>query len=222
VILAPLNLGVAAPPDLDEAAPIVERALIADLQRRGARVAVIWPPDATALWQASFAAAGDSGDPGRDLRATARIFSETLAQEQVFDLLLLASLGLREARVSGRFAEWDDVRRRIGVRTLSQDDVSRPAPDSPVFDTSGVAAAPQWRGKIMGLSLHLMGLRPGRRVASERWAGLDLVHDAVQLRRGRGAGATVELRPRSDLLADPLLVQEGVALALDPLWRSVR
>jgi hypothetical protein len=222
VILAPLNLGVALPPDLDDAVPIVEQALIADLQRRGARVAVIWPPDATALWQECVAGIDSTGDPARDLRAAARSFAEILGEKEPYAVLLLPSLVLREARVSGRSAQWDGVRRRIGVRVQSQDDASQPAPDSPVFDASGLAAAAEWRGRTMGLSLHLLAWRPGRRTPSERWAGLDLVHDAVQMRRGRGAPATLELRPRAQLLADPALVQEGVALAVDPIWERVR
>lgn len=222
VILAPLNLAVVLPSDLEDAVPVVERALIADLQRRGARVAVIWPPDATALWQECVAGIAGSGDPARDLRAAGHSFAEILAEKEDFDLLLLPSLGLREARVSGRFAQWDDVRRRINVRVQSQDDATQPAPDSPLFDASGLAAAPEWRGYFMGLSLHLLAWRPGRRTPNERWAGLDLVHDAVQVRPGRGAPSNLELRPRAQLLDDPARVQEGVALAVDPIWERVR
>jgi hypothetical protein len=42
----------------------------------------------------------------------------------------------------------------------------------------------------------------------------------VQVRRGHGA--EFELRPRAELLADPEFVREGVALAVDPIWRRVR
>ncbi|HVH16702.1 MAG TPA: hypothetical protein VNF72_00255 [Myxococcota bacterium] len=219
VVLAPMNVAVALPPDLEDAVSIVENALIVELQRRGARVAVIYTPDALTLWQNSMLAVSPNPNNPADLRAVAVQFATTLARSQVFDALLLPSLALREARVSGRSVRWDGVQRRLGVRPGG---ATSSAADAPVFGGGeGVVVAGEWTGKITGLSLHLLSLMPGKWRVQERWGGLDLVHDVVSA-HGPGANpAAPDKRLRRELLADPENVEEGVALALDPIWRSI-
>jgi hypothetical protein len=221
VVLAPMNLAIAPPADLDDAVPIVENALVRALRARGAQVAMIWPPDARALWQAAYASVVHTGDPSSDLQATARAFHETLRRSESYDLLLFPSLALREARVMGRYARWDGVRRRVPVRTRGSAEDAHAAPDAPVFDAGGLAAAPEYGGHIAGLSLHLLGYRPDYDPI-ERWAGLDVVHETVQVRHPSGAKAEMELRPRARILGDAELVDEGVAQGLDPIWSRVR
>jgi hypothetical protein len=213
-----MNVGVALAPDLEDAVSIVENALIVELQRRGARVAVIYTPDALTLWQNSVLAVSPNPNNPADLRAVAMQFAQTLARSQIFDAVLLPSLALREARVSGRSVRWDGVQRRLGVRAS---DPASPA-DAPVFGGGeGVVVTGEWAGKTSGLSLHLLSLMPGKWRVQERWGGLDLVHDVVS---GHGPGANPaapDKRLRRELLADPENVEEGIALALDPIWRSI-
>lgn len=222
VLLAPLNLPVALPPDFEDAVAIVEHALIQELQARGARVGVLFPADAERLWQAAVSGTKQTGTAALDLRAAARTFAAALEATEPYDLLILPSLVLREARVSGRTASWDGVRRRIEVRSRADGDAPLAAPDAPVFDGAGVVAAPAWTGKISGLSLHLMSFRPGQRKPSERSGGLDIAYDPVQVRDTGSDRPATELRPRPDLLASSEAVHEGIAVALDPLWRKVR
>ena len=219
VVLAPMNLSVVLPQDLEDAVPIVENALILELQRRGARVAVIYAPDALALWQKSMLEVAPPHTRAEDLRNVAEYFAAALARNEVFDALIMPSLALREARVSGRSARWDGVQRRLGVRTS---DVTAAPADAPVFGGGeGVVASSEWSGKFSGLSLHLLSLMPGRRQPQERWGGLDLIHDAVSP-NGRGTRPSeAEKRLRRELLSDPDNVEEGVDLALDPIWRSI-
>jgi hypothetical protein len=219
IVLAPMNLSVVLAQDLEDAVPIVENALILELQRRGARVAVIYGPDALALWQKSMLAVAPAHARAEDLRAVAEYFAAALARTEVFDALIMPSLALREARVSGRSARWDGVQRRLGVRTT---DATAPPADEPVFGGGeGVVASGEWKGRFSGLSLHLLSLMPGRRQPQERWGGLDLVHDAVSA-SGRGnRPSESEKRLRRELLADPENVEEGIDLALDPIWRSI-
>jgi hypothetical protein len=211
-----MNLAVALPAELDDAAPIVESALIEELQRRSVRVATIWPPDARALWAASVARVPHTGNASRDLRAASEMFAELLRESAHYDLLLFPSLVLREARVSGRNAKWDGVRRRIEIRTPEPDGTARNASDAPLFETTGVAGSPEWTGKISGLSLHLLGYRADRRRPLERWAGLDLVHDAVPV-RDPGSRSQLEMRPQANLLDDSENLREGIDLALEGL-----
>ncbi|HXK23291.1 MAG TPA: hypothetical protein VMS55_11510 [Myxococcota bacterium] len=217
VVVAPLNLGVELASDFEDAVPIVELSLIRSLQRRGARVAVIWTPDAVTLWRTAVASVAPEGSSAKDYRAAADAFEKRLAQSESFDMLLIPSLALRPAKLSGRTVRWDGVQRRLRVEPA--ENASLPL-DSPVFAGEGVVADSALQGHVSGLSLHLLALRPGRR-ALERWGGLDLVHDAVPP-RGPGTSAK-ELEPklRHELLEDPLHVDEGVALALDPIWSSL-
>ena len=212
-----MNLTVALPPELEDAVPIVESALIAELLKRGVRVATVWPPDARALWAVSVARVPHTGKPSRDLRAASGVFTELLRESAQFDLLLFPSLVLREARVSGRNAQWDGVRRRIEVRTPEPDGTARSAPDTPLFESTGVAGSPEWTGKISGLSLHLLAYRTDRAKPLERWAGLDLVHDAVPVRELGDSRSQLELRPQANLLDDSENLREGIDLALDGL-----
>jgi hypothetical protein len=222
VVLAPMNLPIALPHDLDEAVPIVQREMIRQLQARGLRVAVIYEPDALALWAAAMGSIERTKDASRDLQAAVRAFAEALRVDSDYQLLVLPSLALREARVSGRMAQWDGVRRRLDVRSRTASDAADTAADQPLFDESGVAAAQHWGGRITGLSLHLLAVREGRRTPLERWGGLDLVHDPVHVRPSGAKSPTTELRLRARLLDDPENVREGVALALDPLLQGLR
>lgn len=222
VVLAPLNLPVPVPAEVEDAVPIVERALIDAFQARGARVGVIHPSDAYQLWRAAASAIPPSGDPAADLRNAARKFAEAMETTERYDVLILPSLVLREARVSGRNATWDGVTRRIPVRTSASAEETHTAPDAPVFDTSeGLAASPQWGGKIAGLSLHMLSFRPGFK-PRERFAGLDIVHETVQVRDPAGAGAKTELRPRADLFTDREELHEAIEAAVEPVWARVK
>jgi hypothetical protein len=107
------------------------------------------------------------------------------------------------------------------VRTHRSASDEHTVPDAPVFDTGGVAATPEWSGHIAGLSLHLLAYRPGYKPI-ERWAGLDVVHDTVQVQPNTGMHAETELRPRAAILGDTELVEESVAQGLEPIWNRVR
>ncbi|HVN37751.1 MAG TPA: hypothetical protein VMW19_06185 [Myxococcota bacterium] len=217
VVIAPLNLGVELSSDLEDAVPIAELSLIRSLQRRGARVAVIWTPDAVVLWRGAVASVVPEGSPAKDFRAAAQALEKKLAETQSFDMLLLPSLALRPAKLSGRTVRWDGVQRRLRVEPA--ENASLPV-DAPVFAGEGVVGDSALQGKVSGLSLHLLALRPGRRTL-ERWGGLDLVYDAAPPRGPGGSEKELEPKLRRVLLDDPLHVDEGVALALDPIWGSL-
>ena len=58
VVVAPLNLALRLPPELEDGVRPVRDEIIRYLQERDARVAVIWPSDAWELWRESMLAAG--------------------------------------------------------------------------------------------------------------------------------------------------------------------
>jgi hypothetical protein len=199
VVVAPLNLALRLAPDLEDAVEPVGEEIIRYLQSHGAKVAVIWPPDAWSLWRASMQAIQGSESLTLDLETAARVFVRELTEHADFDLLLMPSLVYRKARVNGRVARWDGVRRKISVRTRTP--------------TGASVVAAEWQGRITALSLHALVFTPEGRRVFQGWGGLDLVHDAVLEREGNPGRAF--LRLQRQLLESPEHVREGVALALE-------
>jgi len=217
VVVAPMNLPVQLSPDLEDAVDPVTQELVRYLQAREGQVSVIFGPDAWSLWRDSEDALRQGREEPPDLAAVASVFARSLAKESDFDLLVLPSLVYRDARVTGRFAQWDGVRRRIRfrVRSAVPSERARSLPD-PVgaTDLSGAGfVPPEFRGQITGLSLHILLFTPEGVGVFQGFGGLDLVHDTMQMREG---AEDRSLRLQSRLLEDPEHVREGIALALDP------
>jgi hypothetical protein len=199
VVVAPLNLALRLAPDLEDAVEPVAEEIIRYLQSHGAKVAVIWPPDAWSLWRDSMAAIQRSEGLTLDLETAARVFVRALTEHADFDLLVMPSLVYREARVLGRSARWDGVLRKISVGTRTP--------------TGASVVAAEWRGRITALSLHAPVFTPDGRRVFQGWGGLDLVHDAVLDREGNPGRSF--LRLQRQLLENAEHVREGVALALE-------
>ena len=218
VVVAPLNLPIQLAPDLEDAVDPVTQELIRYLQAHDGRVSVIFGPDAWNLWRDSAEALQKGREEPPDLAAVASVFSRALSKESDFDLLVLPSLVYRDARVTGRVAQWDGVRRRIRFRIRSAAPRgSAPSIADPV-DSSNLSVAepvaPDYRGQITGLSLHALVFTPEGRGVFQGFGGLDLVHDTVQKREGSGDDSFLRLHAK--LLDNPEHVREGIALALDP------
>jgi hypothetical protein len=199
VVIAPLNLAVRLAPDLEEAVEPVEAEIIRYFQSNGARVAVIWPADARWLWRDSMAAIQGSESPALDLETAAGAFVRAVGEHADFDLLVMPSLVYRKARVTGRHAHWDGVRRTVTLHTRTV------AGENP-YTTD-------WSGRISALSLHALVFTPEGRRVFQGWGGIDLVHDAVLTQEGSQERSF--LRLRRQLIENPEHVREGVALALE-------
>jgi hypothetical protein len=218
VVVAPMNLPIRLAPDLEDAVEPVTQELIGYLQARGARVSVVFEPDAWSLWRDSTDALQKGREEIPDLAAVASLFARALGRESQFDVLVFPSLVFRDAQLAGRYAQWDGVRRRVRFRIRSGVPLPRvPAISDPVASSDGSGATalpPEYRGQITGLSLHALGFTPDGRGVFQGFGGLDLVHDTVQKREGRVDGSFLRLHAK--LLENPEHVREGIALALDP------
>jgi hypothetical protein len=199
VVIAPANLAVQMPPDVDLFVEPVQNELIRHFQARRARVALIFEPDAWALWRDSTAAlvTSEPGEVGID--AAAGAFAVALRPHADYDLLVLPSLVFREARVVGRLVEWDGVRRRLAVRP------------SGVPTLEGYTTG--WEGRFTGLSLHVMLLTPEGSRVFQGWGGIDVVHEAI-VSRGESRGDPA-LLPEGEARPDAEYVAEAVDLALE-------
>jgi hypothetical protein len=200
VVVAPLNLALRLAPDLEDAVEPVEAEIIRYLQFQGAKVAVIWPPDAWALWRGSMETVRASESLELNLETASRAFTRELSEHADFDLLVMPSLVYRKASVEGRTARWDGVRRKISVRTRTA--------------SGGSVVSAEWKGRITALSLHALVFTPEGHAVFQGWGGLDVVHDAV-LEPGGNAGRSF-LQLQRELLEKPEHVREGVGLALEP------
>jgi len=224
VVVAPMNLPIQLSPDLEDAVDPVTQELLRYLRAQAARVSVIFASDAWALWRDSAADVQKGPEVAPDLAAVASVFARALAEETEFDLLLLPSLVYRDARVTGRDAQWDGVKRRIRFQIRSGVPLGRAQsiPD-PVASTDRSAAGlvpPDYRGQITGLSLHALVFTPEGVGVFQGFGGLDLVHDTVQQREGSTDSSFLRLRTR--LLENPEHVREGIALALHPYLAQSR
>jgi len=111
----------------------------------------------------------------------------------------MPSLVYRKARVTGRHASWDGVRRRVTLHT-------RTVVGENLHTTD-------WSGRISALSLHAVVFTPEGRRVFQGWGGIDLVHDAVLTRRGSHERSLLLLQQQ--LIENPEHVREGGALALE-------
>jgi hypothetical protein len=214
VVVAPLNLPFQLALDLEDAVDPVTQELIRYLQEHDARVSVIFSPDAWALWRDSTAAVQKKGPEPPDVATVASVFSRALAKEADFDLLVFPSLVYRDARVMGRHAHWDGVRRRIRFQIPSGVPIGRAQSIPDPLASTDLGPAPEYRGQITGLSLHALVFTPEGRGVFQGFGGLDLVHDTVQKREGSGDDSFLRLHLK--LLGNTEHVREGIALALDP------
>jgi hypothetical protein len=201
VAIAPLNLATPVAPGLEDAEGRVGDELIRYLQGRGAHVGIVHRDDALRTWDQALRLLGDRiTDPEERLASVAAVFTLALREQGTFefDLLVFPSLVFRDARVRGRTASWDGVRRRLRVRA------SRDASSLPFFR--------DWDGEISGLSLQVEVYEPDGRHVFEGFGGLDLTHDPVLV----GSAVAPRMLPQAEILENPEHVREGVARALGP------
>jgi len=207
LIVAPLNLAVKLPVELEDGVQPVRDAILAYLQRRNARVAVVWPSDAWELWQSAMAQTESVGNESRRLDKAVGLFVVELARSAEFSAFILPTLVYREAKLWGDTARWDGVRRKLPTRTRLTVS-SRLSTLEPGLGDAQVRGA-----EVPGVSLHVLVFdREGHRIY-EGLGGLDLVHAVlITGSKATGHGTLVqEVNP----FRNPENLEEGVALALD-------
>ncbi len=214
LIVAPMNLAVKLPTELEDGVEPVRDEIITYLQRRHAHVAVIWPADAWELWRQSMAAALTEDAGGNRIESAVGRFVAALREEHEFGAFMLPTLAYREAKVWGQTARWDGVRRRLSLKARGGADSKLQTLDAPIGDTS-IAGE-----RVPGVSLHILVFSPDGRRVFEGWGGLDLVHAALvtgSSETGHGAlvQSTSPFHNRDHL-------REGVAIALDRFRPSRR
>ncbi len=212
VVVAPLNVPVRAPAELEGKNEPVWQELLGYFQERDRQVAVLSPISAERLWlQATVDL--DVSDRGAALRTGYSRFARALAAHRDFDLLVVPSLVLRPAQLSGWHASWDGVQRVVPNAAIL-------AP-SGLFGASGAAVqVAGLRGQVAAVSLHVLILGPDGTQVQEGLGGLDVLQEA---RRDAVADGKLRFAVRAEPFADPDAVREGVVRAFrGPLLTATR
>jgi hypothetical protein len=207
VLLAPFNLALNAPRELQDIDEPVRYELLRHFQAQDRQVTLIAPVDAELLWTDTVAELQQFGAK-LDLTTASSHFARRVAGEVRYELLLMPSLVLRSARVRGRLASWDGVHRRLHVRG--------PPMNGPIIEIGLPGENPAvWglTGTVSAASLHVALLSSDGRFVYQGLAGLDLIQEAIPDRRA--ARETWQLVLRKDPFADVEAVREGIALAFE-------
>ncbi len=206
VLVAPMNLGVRPTSALEADPEPVWQALLAYLSTRDRQIAVLDPIGAERVWLEAVADLEASGEPV-ELATVSAGFARRVAEEAVYDALLMPSLVVRRARISGRSAVWDGVRRPVEVPAVL---LAGAQPDLGPGISTRVTG---FSGAMLGASLHVSLLAPDGSVAYEGVGGLDLLQHVAG---GSEWGAAWTLEPRLEPFADDGHLTEGIERAFAP------
>ncbi|MBW2271178.1 MAG: hypothetical protein JRH16_21720 [Deltaproteobacteria bacterium] len=203
VIVAPLNLALRMPAEVDGMEEPVWHALLDHFETRGRAVQRIEAADARSLWHSVVSEMGES----RELAGATSNFARQLAAHSEFDLLVMPAVVMRRAALRGHHAYWDGVRRRVRVDG---------AWDGPIDEIGGPGDLTYVRGlngQLAGASLYVAVLTPDGRSVYQGLGGLDLLQEAKQARHAKRGVWRVVLREAP--FATPRHLQEGIGLALE-------
>jgi hypothetical protein len=208
VLILPLNATAIMSPELEPLKTLVWSELETYLRADGKRLRTASFADARSLWRGSIekARAGENGArAGFD--DAARLLVLALAKHADFDTVIIPSLFVREAPISGDTASWDGVERPLPFEH-DRGDVS----DFDA-DTTFVGVAP-------AASLHAVVLdREGNKL-QDAVGGLELLV-RVRVKQTLGSsidGSDLDFAPRRAPFAKPENVREGIAAALAPFF----
>jgi hypothetical protein len=203
VIVAPLNLALRMPVEIDGAQETVWHALLEHFKTRTRAVQQIEPSDAQILWSGVVNEMGAE----RELAGATSRFARQLSEHSEYDFLVMPALVMRRAAVRGYHAYWDGVRRRVSVDG---------AWDGLIDEIGGTGSGSTVRGlngRLAGASLYVVVLTPGGRAVYEGLGGLDLLHEAEHARHAKRGEWRVVLRKQP--FTTPRHVQEGIRVALE-------
>jgi hypothetical protein len=198
VLVLPLNVVAAMPHELSGGARQVNQILLDYLAERGKSVSTIGFTDAVAAWRAGESDCRAQGEKRCDrFRGVAPFTARHLRAGHDYDVLIVPYLLMRGARTNGVEATFDDVKRPV---------------ETPAYGPDG----PLWlaQNRIRAASLKVFGFAPDGDEVFAGIGGLDVV-DRVEPSQDSGPyGYAYTVHVRENVLRDPAMIREGVALAL--------
>jgi hypothetical protein len=211
VVVAPLNLGLRTPDELQGSEAPVWNELVSYLHAQDERVRIVDAVDAAELWQEALADLEHSGS-ALEPRAAAARFAARLREHADYDVLVMPSLVLRRARVGGKRVSWDGTRRSLPVRARVPADLA----------VGFGAAGSGYTGTVAAASLYVALLGPDGRTIFEGLAGLDVIQELVKGKRS-WSESPWRLETRSDPFTDAAGLRAGIGRAFErPLPATAR
>jgi len=208
LLILPLNVTAIMSPELEDLSALVWSELEVYLGAEGKRLRTVSFRDARRLWLSSVqqARAGEKGArAGFD--DAVRVLVLELAKHADFDTLIIPSLFIREAKVTGNIASWDGVVRALEFEQNGSEARHLPAHSSFV----GVAPA---------ASLHAVVLDAEGNELQDAVGGLELLVRvrAMKVVGPENRGPRLEFAPHTGPRANPENLREGIAGALAPFF----
>ena len=207
VLILPLNTTAIMSPELENLSDLVWSELEIYLRSEGKQLRTASRRDARRLWLSSIKQArSEANGAAAGFDEAARILVFELANHADFDTLVIPSLFVREAPISGNTASWDGVE-----RPLEFEQNGHSARDAYV-DGSYVGVAP-------AASLHAVVLDADGIELQESIGGLELL---VRVRAKRLVGpaerAELDFAPHTGPFGNSEHVREGITEALAPFF----
>jgi hypothetical protein len=208
VLILPLNTTAIMSPELEHLRAPVWSELEVYLRSEGKQLRTASRRDARRLWLGSIkqARSGETGAKAGFDDAARRLVFE-LARYADFVTLIIPSLFIREAPVSGNVATWDGVQRELEFEQNGSEARNLPAYSSYV----GVAPA---------ASLHAVVLDAEGNKLQDAVGGLELLVRvrAMKIVPPENRGPHLEFAPHTGPYANPENLREGIAGALAPYF----
>lgn len=207
VLILPLNVTAILSPELASLKEPVWADLETYLRAGSWQLRTASFSDAHKLWMGSIQkarAAAKGRKVGFD--EAARLLVVELSKHAEFDTLVIPSLFIREAPISGNAARWDGVERALELERNGRSGEER------YVDTTYVGVAP-------AASLHTVVLDSNGRKLQDRVGGLELLA-RVRVKAVGGPGDPVELEftPFNGPFTNAGNIREGITLALSPFF----
>jgi hypothetical protein len=206
LLILPLNVPAVMAPELEAARPVVWEELEIYLRAQGKELRTVSFATARQLWLGAVrrvrdAEKGVKTKTGFDDAARALVLE--LARHAEFEAVIVPSLFVREAQISGASARWDGVERPLEF------EIRGPGAGS-------AAAPPAVEGLAPAASLHAVVLDAQGNKLQEELRGLDLLVAVRVSESSSTSERKFELATRADPLANRAHVRESIALALEP------
>ena len=203
VVIVPLNLGVRATTEVEPGVEPVWREILSHFAARKQPATALERKSAAALWAEVMAEVRQK--PNADVYEAYALFARRIADQVDYSAIVFPSLVTRAARIQGKTAAWDGVRREVeltgreGVGTVMGSDL--------LISSAGV------RGEIAAASLHVAVLASDGDLRFEGAGGLSLLQELDEKGAAAKGGTQVAVELRPDAFADPSELREGVEVA---------
>ena len=203
VVIVPLNLGVRATTEVEPGVEPVWREILSHFAARKQPATALERKSAAALWAEVMAEV--RAKPNADVYEAYALFAHRFADQVVYSAIVFPSLVTRAARIQGKTAAWDGVRRQVDL--AGRGTVGAMMGSDLLITSAGV------RGEIAAASLHVAVLSPDGDLRFEGAGGLALLQELDEDGDAAKGGMQVAVELRQDAFADPSELREGIEVA---------